>query len=100
MAGLGWIADYIVSWTRKIAEEDIKSIDVKPEVLAEFDAYADEIMQGLVWTGGCQSWYKNHRVDGKVTAVWAGSVLGFWAMVKEIRPEDFEIAYRSRNRFR
>lgn len=100
MAGLGWIAEYMTSWMRKIAQEDIKFVDVKPEVLAEFDAYADEIMQTLVWSGGCQSWYKNHRVEGKVTAVWAGSVISYWEMIKDIRPEDFEIRYRSRNRFR
>ncbi len=90
----------MTSWTRKMAEEDIKFIDVKPEVLNEFNAYADEIMQTLVWSGGCQSWYKNHRVDGKVTAVWAGSVIGYWEMLQSIRPEDFEIRYRTKNRFR
>lgn len=44
--------------------------------------------------------YKNHRVDGKVTAVWGGSVLSYMEMIRHIRPEDFEIKYRSRNRFR
>ena len=44
--------------------------------------------------------YKNHRVDGKVTAVWPGSVLGYMEMISEIRPEDFEIKYRTKNRFR
>jgi cation diffusion facilitator CzcD-associated flavoprotein CzcO len=77
MAGLGWTADYICQWVRKIAEEDILWVDVRPEVVAEFNAYADEIMQTLVWSGGCQSWYKGHRVDGKVTAVWAGSAIAF-----------------------
>ena len=100
MAGLGWSADYMTTWIEKMAKEDIKFIDVKSEVVDELNAYADEIMQTLVWSGGCQSWYKNHRVDGKVTAVWAGSVLSYWAMINHIRPEDFEIHYRSRNRFR
>ena len=100
MAGLGLSAEYMTKWIRKIAEEDIRFIDVRPEVIAEFNAYADEIMQTLVWSGGCQSWYKNHRVDGKVTTVWAGSVLSYMEMIGHIRPEDFEIKYRSKNRFR
>jgi hypothetical protein len=100
MAGLGLSAEYMTKWIRKIAEEDIRFIDVRPEVINEFNAYADEIMQTLVWSGGCQSWYKNHRVDGKVTAVWAGSVLSYMEMIGHIRPEDFEIKYRSKNRFR
>ncbi|KAM0717495.1 hypothetical protein Q7P37_007347 [Cladosporium fusiforme] len=100
MAGLGWSADWMCQWIRKIAEEDIKYVVPKQEAVDEFNAYADEIMQTLVWSGGCQSWYKNHRVDGKVTAVWAGSVIGYKEMVDEIRPEDFEIVYRTSNRFR
>ena len=100
MAGLGWCADWMCQWIRKMAEEDIKWLDPKPEVVDELNAYGDEIMQTLVWSGGCQSWYKGHRVDGKVTAVWAGSVVGFKQMIDFIRPEDFEIAYRSKNRFR
>lgn len=100
MAGLAWSADYMCQWIRKIAEEDIKWVDVKEDVVDEFDAYADEIMQTLVWSGGCQSWYKGHRTDGKVTAVWAGSVIGYKEMIDQIRPEDFEIVYRSKNRFR
>ncbi|KAL1587357.1 hypothetical protein WHR41_03838 [Cladosporium halotolerans] len=100
MAGLGWSADWMCQWLRKIAAEDIKYVLPKQEAVDEFNAYADEIMQTLVWSGGCQSWYKNNRVDGKVTAVWAGSVIGYKEMIDEIRPEDFDIVYRTRNRFR
>ena len=100
MAGLGQSAEYMTQWIQKMAAEDIKFVDVKPDVVDELNAYADEIMQTLVWSGGCQSWYKNHRVDGKVTAVWAGSVLGYMEMIEKIRPEDFEIVYRTKNRFR
>ncbi|CAK1354968.1 putative sterigmatocystin biosynthesis monooxygenase stcW [Cercospora beticola] len=100
MAGLGWSADYMCQWVLKILQEDIKFIDVKQEVQDEFNTYGDEIMQTLVWSGGCQSWYKNHRVDGRVTAVWPGSVLSYHDMISTLRPEDFEIRYRSRNRFR
>lgn len=100
MAGLGWTSDYICQWLRKIATEDIKYVVPKQEAVDDLNAYADEIMQTLVWSGGCQSWYKNHRVDGKVTAVWAGSVIGYKEMIDQIRAEDFDIKYRSRNRFR
>lgn len=44
--------------------------------------------------------YKNNRIDGKVTAVWAGSAIAYHEMIEKIRPEDFEIRYRSKNRFR
>lgn len=80
VASLGWAADWMCQWILKIAEEDIKWVAPKQEAVDEYNTYADEIMQGLVWSGGCQSWYKGHRVDGKVTAVWAGSAVGFKEM--------------------
>ena len=55
MAGLGWSADYICKWVRKVAQEDIKCVDVKQDALDEFNAYCDEIMQTLAWSGGCHS---------------------------------------------
>ncbi|KAF4553101.1 Flavin-binding monooxygenase-like protein 9 [Elsinoe fawcettii] len=100
MAQLQWTADYMCQWIRKMAEEDISFIDPKQECIEEFNAYGDEIMQTLVWSGGCRSWYKNHRVDGRVTAVWAGTAIGYHEMIRSLRPEDFDIKYRSRNRFR
>lgn len=100
MAGLSWGSEWMCQWLRKISAEDIKYVVPKQEAVDEFNAYADEIIQTLVWSGGCQSWYKNNRVDGKVTAVWAGSVIAYKEMVDRIRPEDFEIVYRTKNRFR
>ncbi|KAF2208808.1 hypothetical protein CERZMDRAFT_48524 [Cercospora zeae-maydis SCOH1-5] len=100
MAGLGWSADYMCQWALKMLQEDIKFVDVKQDAQEDFNTYGDEIMQTLVWSGGCQSWYKNHRVDGRVTAVWPGSVLSYHDMISTLRPEDFDIQYRSRNRFR
>lgn len=35
-----------------------------------------------------------------MTAVWPGSAIGYKEMIDVIRPEDFEIRYRSKNRFR
>lgn len=70
MAALSWTAVYIARWVRKIAAEDIKFVVPTPEATEQFNAYGDEVMERLVWTGGCRSWYKNNRVEGRVTAVW------------------------------
>lgn len=66
----------------------------------EFNTYADEIMQTFVWPTVYRSWYKNHRINGRVTAVWAGSGIAYYEMLKQLRPEDFDIVYRTKNRFR
>ncbi|OQU95562.1 hypothetical protein CLAIMM_01747 [Cladophialophora immunda] len=100
LSAQGWTADYILQRMKKMTEEDIKWVVVRPDAMEEFNAYAEEILQTLVWTGGCKSWFKNNTVDGRVTAVWAGSAIAYKEMVDTIRPEDFTITYRSRNRFR
>ncbi|KAK5120511.1 hypothetical protein LTR85_006166 [Meristemomyces frigidus] len=98
---LDWSVEWMVQWIRKMATEDIASISPKQEVVDEFVRYGDQIHETLVWTGGCRSWYKANRVDGRVTATFAGSAILYEKLVNgRIRPEDFEIRYRSANRWR
>ena len=97
---MSWSADWMIKWLRKIASEDIKSVAPKQSATDEFVRYGDEIHRTLTWTGSCSSWYKNHRVDGRVTATFPGSALLYQQMIKELRPEDFNIEYRTKNRFR
>jgi cation diffusion facilitator CzcD-associated flavoprotein CzcO len=100
ITSMTWSADWMIKWLRKMAREQIKSVCPKQSATDEFVRYGDEIHKTLVWTGSCSSWYKNHRVDGRVTATWPGSALLYREMIEEIRPEDFDIEYRSTNRFR
>lgn len=97
--GLGWAAEYICKWLDKIAREDIRSIEVKQDAVDQFVRYGDEIHKTLTWTGGCRSWYKKNRVQGRVTATFAGSGLLFKRMIEQIRGEDWEIRYATKNKF-
>ncbi|KAJ5983102.1 hypothetical protein N7481_005201 [Penicillium waksmanii] len=97
---LNWTGDYFVKWIKKIATEDIKYVVPKKSVEDAFGKYGDEIHKTLVWTGGCKSWYKRNRVDGRVTALFGGSAILFNQMISDIRPEDFNIEYNSINPFR
>lgn len=119
IACMGWAADYILRWCKKIAIEDIKyvfktrplischaniaitrSVTVGEGALADYNTYTQEFMKRTVWTSGCRSWYKNHKVDGKVTAMYAGSILHFKEMLESFRTEDFNFEYNTINRFR
>lgn len=100
MEALNWTGDYVCKWIKKIAEEDIKSVVPKRETVEAFVRYGDEIHKHLVWTGSCVSWYKNGRVDGRVTALFGGSALLYKRLISDIRAEDFNIEYRSSNPFR
>ncbi|KAJ5202173.1 hypothetical protein N7449_004252 [Penicillium cf. viridicatum] len=94
------VAKWILKWCRKMATEDIKSICVKQEALDDYNTYSQEFLKGMVWSGGCRSWYKNNKVDGPVTALYAGSRLHFRDVLETFRTEDFDIQYGSVNRFR
>lgn len=91
---------------------------MKEEVVEEFNIYSREFLKRTVWAGNCRMWWKEGSVapDGKITAMYAGSVLHFKGMLlsltrhqftdravemlENIRGEDFDIEYRSKNRFR
>ncbi|PGH04287.1 hypothetical protein AJ79_07134 [Helicocarpus griseus UAMH5409] len=94
-----WSANYIIKWLIKIASEDIKSFDVKQDVQNDWNVWGDELLKRTVWAGGCRSWYKNGRVDGRITALYPGSIMHYKEMIQHIRGEDFNITYRSKNRW-
>ena len=99
MEALNWTGDYFCKWIRKIATEDIKSAVPKRKAVEAFVRYGDEIHKKLVWTGNCVSWYKNGKVDGRVTALFGGSAVLYKHLISDIRAEDFDIRYRSNNEF-
>jgi hypothetical protein len=97
---LNWTGDYFVKWIKKIAEEDIKAVVPKVEVVKALVKTQEQIHKTLVWTGSCSSWYKRGRVNGRVTALFGGSAQLFNRMIRDIRAEDWEITYRTPNNFR
>jgi cation diffusion facilitator CzcD-associated flavoprotein CzcO len=67
ITSMTWSAEWMVKWLRKIAGEGIKSVVPRQSATDEFVRYGDEVQKTLTWTGGCSSWYKNHRKDGRVS---------------------------------
>lgn len=97
---LKWTGDYFIKWIKKNATEDIKAVAPKQSAIDAFMRYSDEVHKTLIWTGGCKSWYKRDRVDGRVTALFAGSAHLFNRLLGDIRGEDYEIEYNSPNEFK
>jgi cation diffusion facilitator CzcD-associated flavoprotein CzcO len=72
---ISWSANWMIQWLVKMAREDIANVTPKQDVVDEFVRYGDQIHKTLTWTGACRSWYKANRVDGRVTATFAGSAI-------------------------
>jgi hypothetical protein len=103
LSAFGFVADYIIQWSMKIAEEDINSICVKDDVVEAYNIYLQQVLRRTVWNGKCNSWYKKGRIDDYktgISAMYPGSMIHFRSMLASTRPEDFDITYKSSNRFK
>lgn len=83
----------------KLQQENIKCFDPKAEAVREFYNHTHELMKRLVWSSACSSWFKNGKKHGPVVAIWPGSRLHYFEVLKKVRYEDYDITYRSENRF-
>ncbi|KAH7083601.1 hypothetical protein FB567DRAFT_604618 [Paraphoma chrysanthemicola] len=91
-------ADYMAQFMNRWQKEEVSSFDPKLEAVNDFIEQKDAGMQNTVWSGDCPCWYKDRR-SGKVTALWPGSMLHYMEALANPRYEDFDITYRTRNRF-
>ncbi|KIW79468.1 hypothetical protein Z517_06080 [Fonsecaea pedrosoi CBS 271.37] len=91
--------EYAFRAVDKIQCSGVKSLHPKSEAVDEFQEHKDALMNDLVWTSGCRSWYKNGKVDGKVFGPWCGSSIHFLELMDEPRWEDWEFEYTTKNRF-
>ncbi|CCT66582.1 related to monooxigenase [Fusarium fujikuroi] len=99
LAVMSFTVDYIARWVRKISTQNIKSVQVRQDALDDFNVYTQELMKKTVWTGDCRSWFKKGKADGRVTAMYPGSVIHYKEILDEFRTEDFVFTYTGGNRF-
>ncbi|EXJ92971.1 hypothetical protein A1O3_01527 [Capronia epimyces CBS 606.96] len=97
MGTLEATADFFIRIMTKVAAQRVRSFAVRPDVQADFDAHTQQLMQNMVWSGPCSSWYKS-KSSGKILALWPGSSLHYRQVLDSNRWEDFEWKYDA-NRF-
>ncbi|KAH9934327.1 uncharacterized protein B0H18DRAFT_869878 [Fomitopsis serialis] len=81
--------DYMIEATKKLQRGRLKSIDVKPEVVRDFDEYVEHYFPKTVFSQTCRSWYKGGKERGRVVALWPGSSLHNLRALQYPRWEDF-----------
>lgn len=55
-------------------------------------------MPTTVWSSDCQSWFKDSHSQ-KITATWPRSTLHYMEMLANVRYEDYDVIFASKNRF-
>jgi cation diffusion facilitator CzcD-associated flavoprotein CzcO len=66
---------YIVQCLEAMRERELLWLDVKPEVMAAFNAELRHDLSRTVWAAGCGSWYKTS--SGKITNNWSSFVTDY-----------------------
>ncbi|CDO72702.1 hypothetical protein BN946_scf184985.g122 [Trametes cinnabarina] len=66
---------YAVQAAAKLQRERLRSIEVKPEAVRDYDQYIDS-----VYSAKCRSWYKGGREEGRVIGLWPGAYLIYRAL--------------------
>jgi cation diffusion facilitator CzcD-associated flavoprotein CzcO len=61
---------YILDGLRKMDQQKLQAVDVRPEVQEAFNVEIQRRMEGTVWMSGCASWYLD--ASGRNTTIWPG----------------------------
>lgn len=101
------IALYVAQCLRKMATENVLTMEPKRQCVEDFTNYCDAYFKRTVFSAECGSWYKSsppgasaeERKKGRVTALWPGSSLHGVKALERVRFEDFEMKLADENHF-
>lgn len=82
-------ATYILDCLRQMRARGLRVIDLRPQVMAAFDARTQRELQRTVWAVTGKSWYKNE--DGRITNNWSGTTLRYWWSTRRANLSDYQI---------
>jgi len=83
---------HFISYISKFQRENIQSLAPKLSTALAFKEHADLFLRRTAWTSGCSSWFKQGKIDGPL-AMWPGSRIVYFELLKNPRWEDYEIKY-------
>ncbi|KAE9362544.1 FAD/NAD(P)-binding domain-containing protein [Stipitochalara longipes BDJ] len=93
-----WHTRYMFKVLTHMQRTSIKYLQPKEAAMKDAYAHTHELLKRTAWSSKCSSWFKNGKTHGPVTAIWPGSRMHYFEVLKEPRYEDFDVEYRD-NRF-
>ncbi len=79
---------YIRQAVQTLIAEDIKYLNVRPEVQNRYNAMLQDRMKHTVWSSGCASWYLSE--DGGNHALFPGFASEYCARVRKFKIEEYD----------
>lgn len=83
-------ARYAAQCIRRVHDEGLRALEVRPAAQAEFTREVQERVKGTVWASGCASWYQAGD-EKNVTALWPGFTFEYWARTRRPRWDALEL---------
>ncbi len=84
-AQIGWVVQAV----RLLRRGAARTLEVRPEVAAGFDAWVQERVGHTVFAGGCRSWYLT--ASGRNTQNWPASTLTFLRRLRRLRLDELVV---------
>ena len=80
---------HVLEAIQRMRRDGLRFVDVRPEVLARYDAGIQARMKHMVWST-CKSWYLSP--DGSNHALYPGFAAEYALRARRFRPADYELA--------
>jgi len=90
--------EYALKVTKKIQQEQIRSIEVRQEAVDDLFEHFDAFHADTVFNEECRSWYKDGKIKNRIYQ-WPGGTIHHVKTIREPRYEDYAMRYRHGNRF-
>ena len=86
--------EHVVAHLRRMRDEGLAWVDVRPEPMARFNEEVQEAIAGVpVWNAGCNGYYRTP--SGRIVTQWPFSMNEFRARTAVVDPDAFESGRRS-----
>ena len=82
---------YIMDCLRQMDEENLRSLDLKPEVMQRFNAKIQGELENTVFAQAERSWYKT--AAGKITNNWSTTTIRYWLQTRRINLADYTVSH-------
>jgi cation diffusion facilitator CzcD-associated flavoprotein CzcO len=84
---------YVTGALRVMEEQQIASIEIRPEAMAAYNAQIQSKMPGTVWMSGCASWYLD--AAGRNTTIWPDFTWRFRHRTRRFDARAYELRRRA-----
>jgi hypothetical protein len=82
---------YVMDAIQWLMQDDLKLIDLKPEVMEAFNEQLQRDLAGTSWAAAPESWYKD---AGRITNNWPYSTLEYWRRTRALVHADYRAERR------